>query len=147
MIQCDWAAAGNLRDKLKTVTPELEDMRQRKIYRKNQFLEVLNQLQIISNEICSKDNMYKIIEDEADLSEQRLKELHSQLAYLQEEKVCCELEKYFCSPLIVLLEQNSYLTGFLSSPAEQPIEEGNEASRQYKLLVYGTWYGFQRHNL
>ncbi|KAH9788268.1 65-kDa microtubule-associated protein 4 [Citrus sinensis] len=83
---CDWTAGGNLRDKLKTITPLLEDMRQRKIDRKNQFLQVLNQLQIISNEICPKDNMYKIIEDEADLSEQRLKELRSQLAYLQEEK-------------------------------------------------------------
>lgn len=95
MIQCDWTAGGNLRDKLKTITPLLEDMRQRKIDRKNQFLQVLNLLQIISYEICPKDNMYKIIEDEADLSEQRLKELRSQLAYLQEEKVCCELEKSF----------------------------------------------------
>lgn len=146
MIQCDWTAGGNLRDKLKTITPQLEDMRQRRIDRKNKFFKVLNQLQLISNEICSEDNMYKIIEVDTDLSERRLEELHSQLAYLQDEKVCCEIENSLCS-LITLAEHYSYLSVFLYSPAEQPLEAGNESSQHCKHPVHRTRCGFQRDNL
>ncbi len=65
-------------------------MRKRKSDRRNQFLDVLEQIQEISNEIYGGSTGYissKIVEDESDLSLRKLEELHRQLHDLQKEKV------------------------------------------------------------
>ncbi|KAK9273501.1 hypothetical protein L1049_018311 [Liquidambar formosana] len=86
--QFDQKASGNLKEELKTIIPQLEEMRKRKIDRRNQFVEILNQLQDISIEICrsAEDNQFNVVVDETDLSLKRLEQLHRQLLELQNEK-------------------------------------------------------------
>lgn len=63
-------------------------MRKRKSDRSNQFLEVLEQIQKISNEIRPGEvNSSKMVADESDLSTKKLEEFHRQLQALQKEKV------------------------------------------------------------
>lgn len=64
-------------------------MQKRKIDRKNQFLEVLNQLKDISKELgmSMEDSLSKMVVNEADLSLNRLEELRAQLLICQNEKV------------------------------------------------------------
>ena len=87
--QFDWKPDGGLSKELDTVISQLEDMRKLKINRKNQFVEVLQQTQNISNEFRgdTEDNMYKVVLDETDLSMRRLEELRKQLLELQNQKV------------------------------------------------------------
>ena len=67
----------------------VEEMRKRKSDRRNQFLDVLQQIQEISNEIHGSTEYIssKIVVDENDLSLRKLEELHRQLHDLQKEKV------------------------------------------------------------
>ncbi|XP_010277391.1 PREDICTED: 65-kDa microtubule-associated protein 3 [Nelumbo nucifera] len=84
--QCDQSAV-SLKEELKAIIPQLEEMQKRKCDRKNQFLEVLEHIQKISNEIGrSTDNPSKVVVDETDLSLRKLEELHQQLHALQKEK-------------------------------------------------------------
>lgn len=63
-------------------------MHKRQSERKNQFLEVLNEMQMISNEINgSVESTSEIIVDYNDLSLRNLEELHERLHDLQKEKV------------------------------------------------------------
>lgn len=80
---------GSLKEELRAILPQLEEMRKRKSERRHQFIEVQEQIQKISNEIdayaecmSSKPDV-----DESDLSVRRLEELHRQLQMLQKEKV------------------------------------------------------------
>ncbi|XWS37719.1 hypothetical protein CRYUN_Cryun19dG0069100 [Craigia yunnanensis] len=63
-------------------------MRKRKIERRNQFIEVLQQIQTITNEIYGSMESVspKTVLDETDLSLRKLEELHRQLHELQKEK-------------------------------------------------------------
>lgn len=79
---------GSLKEELRAILPQLEEMRKRKSERRHQFIEVQEQIQKISNEIdayaecmSSKPDV-----DESDLSVRRLEELHRQLQMLQKEK-------------------------------------------------------------
>lgn len=88
--------AGSLKEELRKIVPQLEEMRKRKSERKNQFFEVSDQIQKISDEIngfaetiCTNRNI-----DETDLSVRKLEELHRQLQILQNEKV----NSYFLLP-------------------------------------------------
>ena len=80
---------GSLKEELKIIVPQIEEMRKRKVERRNQFLEVLDQIQKISSEIyCSSEyTPYNTIVDESDLSLRKLEELHRELQSLQKEKV------------------------------------------------------------
>ncbi|XP_017438957.1 LOW QUALITY PROTEIN: 65-kDa microtubule-associated protein 3 [Vigna angularis] len=78
--------AGSLKEKLARVHPELEEMRKRKFERRNQFIEVQEQIQSISNEICSTGEYITAVVDETDLSLRKLEELHRELLALQKEK-------------------------------------------------------------
>ncbi|KAF8413054.1 hypothetical protein HHK36_001030 [Tetracentron sinense] len=80
--------AGSLKEELRAVILQLEEMRKRKFDRRNQFLEVLEQIEKISNEICrsTEYNLSKTVMDETDLSLRKLEELHRQLQALQKEK-------------------------------------------------------------
>ncbi|XVE58677.1 hypothetical protein DITRI_Ditri04bG0187900 [Diplodiscus trichospermus] len=80
--------AGSLKEELSKILPQLEEMKKRKIERRNQFLEVLEQIQKISTEICGSTESVssKIIVDETDLSLRKLEELHRRLHELQKEK-------------------------------------------------------------
>lgn len=60
-------------------------MKKRKIDRRNQFLEVLEQIQKIQKEIYTSSS--KTVLDETDLSLRKLEELHTKLQTLQKEKV------------------------------------------------------------
>ncbi|XP_050387846.1 65-kDa microtubule-associated protein 3 [Argentina anserina] len=81
-------SAGSLKEELSKIVPQLEEMQKRRIDRRNQFLEVVEQIQIISSEIngSTSCNSSKIGVDESDLSLRRLEELHRQLLSLQTEK-------------------------------------------------------------
>lgn len=81
--------AGSLKEELKKIIPQLEEMRKRKCDRRNQFVEVLEQIQRIASEINrSKDHLpLRTVVDESDLSLRKLEELHRQLHTLQIEKV------------------------------------------------------------
>ncbi|XP_042512137.1 65-kDa microtubule-associated protein 3-like [Macadamia integrifolia] len=87
IMQCD-QKAGNLKEELSAIVPELEEMRKRKCERRDQFVEVLQQIQKILNEICSSTecNPSMVVVDETDLSLRKLEELHRQLQALQKEK-------------------------------------------------------------
>ncbi|KAK1305744.1 65-kDa microtubule-associated protein 3 [Acorus calamus] len=77
----------SLKEELKAIVPQLEEMRKRKSDRRIQFLEVLEKIQKASVEIGSVDvNMSMMVVDETDLSLKRLEELQKQLQALQKEK-------------------------------------------------------------
>ncbi|KHN27850.1 65-kDa microtubule-associated protein 3 [Glycine soja] len=75
--------AVSLKQELARVRQELEEMQKRKSGRRNQFIEVQEQIQSISNEISPS---ITAIVDETDLSLRKLEELHRQLLALQKEK-------------------------------------------------------------
>lgn len=79
--------AGSLKEELGRILPELEEMQKRKNERRNQFIEVQEQIQSISYEIYGSRENIPFIVDESDLSLRRLEELHTQLHALQKEKV------------------------------------------------------------
>ncbi|XP_009758362.1 65-kDa microtubule-associated protein 3 [Nicotiana sylvestris] len=76
---------GGLKAELRAIVPALEEMRKRKSDRKNQFIEVTEQIQKIKNEIFRFTSTSMVV-DESDLSLRKLEELHSELHSLQKEK-------------------------------------------------------------
>lgn len=88
-MQFDQDAVGSLKNGLKVVTSQLEDLRKRKTERKNQFVEAVDQLEKISREICVplEDSLCKMVVEETDLSLKRLEELRRRLVEHQNEKV------------------------------------------------------------
>jgi protein regulator of cytokinesis 1 len=84
-----------LKEELRRILPQVEEMRKRKSDRRNQFLEVQGQIQEISNEIYGSSEYMssKMVVDDSDLSLRKLEELHRKLHELQKEKV--ELFYYF----------------------------------------------------
>ncbi|KAF3661983.1 65-kDa microtubule-associated protein 3 [Capsicum annuum] len=76
---------GGLKSELRAVLPELEEMQKRKSERKNQFIEVMKQIQMIKNEIY-RFSSTSLVVDESDLSLRKLEELHTELLALQKEK-------------------------------------------------------------
>ncbi|XP_030473282.2 65-kDa microtubule-associated protein 3-like isoform X1 [Syzygium oleosum] len=79
---------GSLKEEFKKILPQLEEMRRMKCERRNQFLDVLEQIQRTKTEICgSLDHTpSKTRLDETDLSSRKLEELHRELYELQKEK-------------------------------------------------------------
>ncbi|MCI08830.1 microtubule-associated protein 3-like, partial [Trifolium medium] len=73
------------------IVPELEEMQKRKHDRRNQFIEVQEQIQSISNEIHCPREIIPFIVDDTDLSLRKLEELHRQLHTLQKEKTVSEV--------------------------------------------------------
>ena len=94
-----------MKEELRVILPQLEEMQNRKCDRRNQFVEVLEQIQKISNEIymSSEYTPSKIVVDEADLSLRKLEELHRELQALQKEKVSIPFVSIF----------NSFPTSFM----------------------------------
>lgn len=80
---------GSLKEELSKIIPQLEEMKKRKSDRKNNFIEVIEEIQNISSEIHGSTHYSssKTAVDETDLSLRRLEELHRQLHALQTEKV------------------------------------------------------------
>ncbi|KAL2994495.1 hypothetical protein AAZX31_10G167900 [Glycine max] len=78
--------AGSLKEEHARILPQLEEMQKRKIERRNQFIEVQEQIQSISIEIYGPREYIPAVEDETDLSLRKLEELHRQLHALQIEK-------------------------------------------------------------
>ncbi|CAL9087089.1 unnamed protein product [Musa textilis] len=79
--------AGSLKEELESITPQLEEMRKKKVERLNQFIEVIEQIRKISLEIMpSGSNPLKLAVDESDLSSRRLEDLYRQFELLQKEK-------------------------------------------------------------
>ncbi|XP_028756450.1 65-kDa microtubule-associated protein 3 isoform X2 [Neltuma alba] len=80
--------AGSLREELQIILPELEEMRKRRFDRRNQFLDVQEQIQGISNEIYGPEESALLKNDveEYDLTLIKLEKLHRQLHTLQKEK-------------------------------------------------------------
>ncbi|KAK4758078.1 hypothetical protein SAY87_019379 [Trapa incisa] len=78
----------SLKELLKNILPQLEEMHKRKRDRRNLFSEVIEQIKEIANEISvDTDKMCsKLIFDETDLSLRKLEELHRKLHALQKEK-------------------------------------------------------------
>lgn len=80
---------GSLKAELRTILPQIEEMRKRKSERQNQFIEVKGEIQCIKNEIDGSGG-YALNEktvDDTDLSLRKLEELHSELQSLKEERV------------------------------------------------------------
>ncbi|XP_021756251.1 65-kDa microtubule-associated protein 3-like isoform X1 [Chenopodium quinoa] len=80
--------AVGLKEELNMIIPFLEEMRKRKSERKQQFVEVLDQISNISSEIhrSAADSVCQKTVDENDLSLKRLEDLHTRLLALQKEK-------------------------------------------------------------
>lgn len=78
-----------MKEELSKILPQLEEMKKRKIERRKQFVEVLEQIEKIANEIygSTESVSFKTVEDETDLSLRKLEELHRQLHELQKERV------------------------------------------------------------
>lgn len=87
-VNRDRKPGGSLKEELRTIVPLLEDMRRQKVERKDQFVEVLIQLQKISDEIfgLGEENSFNVAAYETNLSLHRLEELHRKLSELQNEK-------------------------------------------------------------
>ncbi|KAL0304173.1 UNVERIFIED_CONTAM: microtubule-associated protein 3 [Sesamum radiatum] len=81
-------STGSLKAELRAILPEIEEMRKRKSDRKNQFIEVLEEIQRIKNEIYRSGGYVSnnMAVDETDLSLRKLEELHRELQTLQKEK-------------------------------------------------------------
>ncbi|XP_031274536.1 65-kDa microtubule-associated protein 3 [Pistacia vera] len=79
---------GSLKEELRRILPQVEEMRKRKIDRRNQFVDVVEQIQMIKNEIHGSAvyTSSKAVVDEADLSLRKLEEFHRELLELQKEK-------------------------------------------------------------
>jgi predicted nucleic acid-binding Zn-ribbon protein len=97
---------GSLKEELRRILPQVEEMRKRKSDRRNQFLEVQGQIQEISNEIYGSSEYMssKMVVDDSDLSLRKLEELHRKLHELQKEKV--ELFYYFFSFYSIPISSN-----------------------------------------
>lgn len=81
--------ARSLKEEFNTILSQLEEMRKRKVDRKNQFLEVIGQIQNVFSEIYGSDgyDSSKAVVDENDLTLRKLEELQKELQSLQKEKV------------------------------------------------------------
>ncbi|XP_047151983.1 65-kDa microtubule-associated protein 3 [Vigna umbellata] len=77
---------GSLKEEHARILPQLEEMQKRKSERRNQFIEVQEQIQSISIEIHGPREYISAVIDETDLSVRKLEELHRQLHALQIEK-------------------------------------------------------------
>ncbi|KAH9610574.1 hypothetical protein KSS87_003334 [Heliosperma pusillum] len=78
----------SLNEELSIILPELEEMQKRKAERKNQFIDVIRQVQKVSTEIFGSagHNSIPTAVDENDLSLRTFEELQKQLQSLQMEK-------------------------------------------------------------
>ncbi|XP_073021385.1 65-kDa microtubule-associated protein 3 isoform X1 [Primulina eburnea] len=78
----------NLKAELRAILPQIEEMRNRKLDRKNLFVQVLEKIQCIKNEINGSVGFASVntIVDETDLSLRKLDELQKELQVLHEEK-------------------------------------------------------------
>ncbi|KAK1401046.1 hypothetical protein POM88_000651 [Heracleum sosnowskyi] len=79
---------GSLKEEPRTILPQLEEMQKRKVERRNQFLDIVQQIQKIRSEIYASDKIHYTspIVDETDLSLRKLEELQKELQALQREK-------------------------------------------------------------
>ncbi|CAO2828941.1 unnamed protein product [Amaranthus hypochondriacus] len=79
---------GSLKEELNAIVPQLEEMRKSKIERRNQFLDVIGQIQKLSSELYGSSglNNSMAVVDENDLSLRRFEELQNHLQSLQTEK-------------------------------------------------------------
>ncbi|KAI3757529.1 hypothetical protein L6452_05069 [Arctium lappa] len=75
---------GSLKAELRAILPELEEMKKRKSDRRNQFLEILEQIQKLHKEIYTTSS--NTVLDETDLSLRKFEELQTKLQTLQKEK-------------------------------------------------------------
>lgn len=78
--------AGSLKEEHARILPQLDEMRKMKSERRNQFIEVQEQIQSLSIEIYGPIEYIPATVDETDLSLRKLEELHRQLNALQTEK-------------------------------------------------------------
>ncbi|CAL0299929.1 unnamed protein product [Lupinus luteus] len=78
--------AESLKEELIRIRPQLEEMQKKKSERRNQFIEVQEQIQTISTEIYGPREYIEPIVDQTDLSLRKLEELQGQLQALQIEK-------------------------------------------------------------
>ncbi|CAN1827538.1 65-kDa microtubule-associated protein 3 [Linum perenne] len=76
--------SGSLKEELQKILPQVEEMRKRKVDRRNQFVQVLEEIRQLSYEINETADDASV--DESDLSLRRLEELHKKLQVLQTEK-------------------------------------------------------------
>ncbi|KAL1203864.1 65-kDa microtubule-associated protein 9 [Cardamine amara subsp. amara] len=88
--QSDQQSGRSLKDELVKILQKLEEMEKRKSERKTQFIQVIEDIRCVRDEIngesdetCSSDFS---IDDESDLSLRKLEELHRELYTLQEQK-------------------------------------------------------------
>ncbi|PPD92442.1 hypothetical protein GOBAR_DD10598 [Gossypium barbadense] len=79
---------GSLKEELRKMLSQVEEMKKRKEERRNHFIDVLDQIEMIRNEIngSTKSVSSETVVDETDLSLMRLEELHRQLHELLKEK-------------------------------------------------------------
>lgn len=85
-----------MKEEFDAILFQLEVMRKTKEERRNQFLEVIGQIQKVSTEICGSSgyDSSKAVVDDNDLTLRRLEELQKQLLSLQKEKVRMILVNY-----------------------------------------------------
>lgn len=81
--------AESLKEELRRILPQVEEMRKRKSDRKKQFVDVLEQIEMIKSEICGSTACIssETVMDDADLSLRKLEEFQRELHELQKEKV------------------------------------------------------------
>lgn len=101
-----------MKEELARIHPELEEMRKRKLERRNHFVEVQEQIQSTSNEIYGLVEYIPAIVDETDLSLRKLEELHRQLHALQKEKVYIYFYFTHILQIFITLFYSSFLIFF-----------------------------------
>ncbi|KAK6920256.1 hypothetical protein RJ641_016160 [Dillenia turbinata] len=87
-LACARQSARSLKEEMEAIAHEVEQMQEKKIRRRNEIVEVLDQIQAVSKEIYSPEDEshYDVILDETDLSLKKLEELRKALSGLQKEK-------------------------------------------------------------
>lgn len=82
----------SLKEEFEKILQKLEEMEKRKSERKNQFIQVIEDIRCVRDEINGESfdeacSSHDFSIDESDLSLRKLEELHSELYTLQEQKV------------------------------------------------------------
>ncbi|XP_072980190.1 65-kDa microtubule-associated protein 3-like isoform X1 [Typha angustifolia] len=86
LVQKSNQSAGSLKEELGLIIPLLEEMQRKKENRRNQFIDIMQQIQIILHEFRPTDDFSKVDIDESDLSTRKLEDLYGKLQLLEREK-------------------------------------------------------------
>lgn len=138
----------SLKEVFRKVLQKLEEMEKRKAERKNQFIQVIEDIKCVRDEIngessdeeaaCSSG--FSIAE--SDLSLRKLQELHSELYTLQEQKVNNQITLKF--DFIFLIKNLRFCCIYIFF-SEEPSETDSRSSENSRIVLFGSRFELPRN--